>query len=47
MVEALKTAGGDVKFTRLPERDHFILDIYENKELYQWLLDHRKNMARK
>lgn len=44
-VNALKSAGGQVKFTPLPDRDHFILDMYENKEIYDWLLQHkRKNV---
>jgi predicted peptidase len=42
MVKALKDVGGDVKFTILAERDHFILDNYENKQLYKWLFEHRK-----
>jgi|SRR5215813_3550992 len=41
-VKALKAAGGDVKFTPLPDRDHFILDVYENKEIYDWLLQYKR-----
>jgi predicted peptidase len=41
-VEALKREGAEVKFTPLPERDHFILDTYENKEIYDWLLQHKR-----
>lgn len=41
-VNALKSAGGQVKFTPLPDRDHFILDMYENKEIYDWLLQHKR-----
>ena len=41
-VEALKKLGAEVKFTPLPERDHFILDTYENRELYDWLLQHKR-----
>jgi predicted peptidase len=40
-VEALKKLGAEVKFTALPERDHFILDTYENREIYDWLLQHK------
>jgi predicted peptidase len=40
--KALKDAGGQVKFTPLPDRDHFILDMYENKEIYDWLLMHKR-----
>jgi predicted peptidase len=41
-VEALKKFGGEVKFTPLPDRDHFILDTYENPEIYNWLLQHKR-----
>jgi predicted peptidase len=43
MVDALKAAGNnEVKFTILPDRDHYILDTYEKKELYDWFLQHRR-----
>jgi predicted peptidase len=42
MINALKAVGGDVKFTMLPDRDHFILNTYENKQLYEWLLQHKR-----
>jgi predicted peptidase len=41
-VESLKKLGAEVKFTPLPDRDHYILDTYENKEIYDWLLQHKK-----
>ena len=41
-VNALKAAGGEVKFTPLPDRDHFILEVYENKEIYDWLLQYKR-----
>ena len=42
LVKAVKDAGNtEVKFTVLPERDHFILDQYENQELYSWFLQHK------
>jgi predicted peptidase len=41
-VEALKKFGAEVKFTPLPNRDHFILDTYENQEIYDWLLQHKR-----
>jgi predicted peptidase len=43
-VEALKKQGAEVKFTPLPERDHFILDTYENHEIYDWLLQHKRKL---
>jgi predicted esterase len=40
MVDALRAEGGDARLTVLEGRDHFILDAYENRELYAWLLRH-------
>jgi len=40
MVDALRAEGGDARLTVLEGRDHFILDAYENRELYVWLLRH-------
>jgi predicted peptidase len=34
LVDALKALGNNVRFTVLPNRDHYILDTYENQELY-------------
>ena len=48
--EITKLGGGNkLKFTALEDRDHFILDMYENEELYKWFLEHRKkqNQERK
>ena len=42
VVNALKSAGGNVKFTRLPDRDHFILDTYEDRQLYEWFLQRKR-----
>lgn len=42
-VKTLKSLGAEVKFTPLPERDHFILDTYENKAIYDWLLQHKRS----
>jgi len=42
MVNALKAVGNNVKFTIYPGRDHFILDTYENKDLYNWFLQHKR-----
>jgi len=35
MVVALQKVGGNVKFTELADRDHFILDMYEDKQFYE------------
>jgi len=41
MVEALKKAGGDVKFTIYPEAEHDSwTETYDNPDLYKWFLSH-------
>lgn len=44
MVAALKAAGGDVKYTVLPEGGHIDAWVYAYNEagLFDWLLQHRK-----
>jgi predicted peptidase len=42
LVNGLKETGGTVKFTELADRDHFILDMYEGKQLYEWFLQHSR-----
>jgi predicted peptidase len=43
MVKALKEAGADVKFTVYPEAGHDSwTETYNNPELYQWLLSHKR-----
>jgi dipeptidyl aminopeptidase/acylaminoacyl peptidase len=42
MVDTIKTAGGNVKFTVYPELGHNCWDItYDNQNLYKWFLKHR------
>jgi len=44
MVDAVKAAGGDVKFTVYPELGHNCWDAaYGTEELYQWFLSHKNN----
>lgn len=44
MVDALKEAGGDVKFTVYPDAGHDSwTETYDNPELYEWFLSHSKN----
>ena len=40
-VDALQKAGGQVRYTRLEDRDHFVLDVYDDDALFAWLLQHR------
>jgi dipeptidyl aminopeptidase/acylaminoacyl peptidase len=43
MVEALRAAGGDVRFTVYPEAEHDSwTQTYDNPELYAWFLQHRR-----
>jgi dipeptidyl aminopeptidase/acylaminoacyl peptidase len=43
MVDALKAAGVDVKFTVYPEAQHDSwTETYNNPELYEWFLQHRR-----
>lgn len=43
MVDALKAAGGDVKFTIYPEAGHDSWTVtYDNPELYTWFLQHKR-----
>jgi predicted peptidase len=44
LISALKALGNDVRFTVLPDRDHYILDSYENKDLYSWFLHHSRTV---
>src|SRR5260221_3001378 len=42
LIDRLRALGNEVRFTVLPNRDHYILDAYENQELYSWFLQHAK-----
>ena len=43
MVDALKAAGSEPKFTIYPEAGHDSwTETYENPELYRWFLQHRR-----
>ena len=43
MVEAIKAAGGNVKFTEYPEANHDSwTETYDNPELYKWLLEQKR-----
>jgi predicted peptidase len=43
MVDALKAAGNDVKFTVYPDADHDSWTAtYNNPDLFTWLLEHKK-----
>ena len=43
MVDALRACGGNVRFTIYPEAEHDCwTETYDNPELYDWLLKHRR-----
>ena len=43
MVEAVKSRGGDAKFTVYPEAEHDSwTETYNNPELYDWFLEHKR-----
>jgi predicted peptidase len=42
LVNATKAAGGRPQLTVLPERDHYILDVYDRPDLYKWLSQHKR-----
>lgn len=45
MVEAIKAAGGNVKFTVYPELGHDSwTETYNNPEFYKWLLEHKREV---
>ena len=35
-----KAGGAKLRYTRLPDRDHFILDLFDKNEVFDWLLEH-------
>jgi predicted peptidase len=42
IVDAIKAAGGDIKFTPIPEGGHDVwTDVYSGTELFDWLLTHK------
>ena len=41
-VASVKAEGGSIWYTELPEGDHFILDAYSNKDIYDWLLRQKR-----
>jgi predicted peptidase len=42
LVRGIEAAGGHPRLDILPARDHFILDIYDRPEIYEWLIKHRR-----
>jgi predicted peptidase len=42
LVRATEAAGGHPQLTVLPERDHYILDVYDRPDLYKWLAQQKR-----
>jgi predicted peptidase len=42
LVHAMQAAGGHPQLTVLPERDHYILDVYDRPDLYKWLAQQKR-----
>lgn len=42
LVAGIESAGGHPQLDILSKRDHFILDVYDRPEIYEWLLGHKR-----
>jgi predicted peptidase len=42
LARGIQAAGGHPRLDILPERDHFILDIYDRPEIYEWLMKQKR-----
>jgi predicted peptidase len=42
LVRATEAAGGHPQLTVLPDRDHYILDVYDRPDLYKWLAQQKR-----
>ena len=45
LVGAIQSAGGHPRFNSLQGRDHFILDVYDHPDVYQWLLQQKRTTS--
>jgi predicted peptidase len=43
LVRGIESVGGHPRLNILPERDHFILDIYDRPEIYEWLMKQKRD----
>ena len=43
LADSIRSAGGQPRVSLLEDRDHFILDFYDKREAYDWLLAHHRN----
>jgi len=42
LAQAVEAAGGHPQLTVLPDRDHYILDVYDRPDLYKWLAQQKR-----
>jgi predicted peptidase len=42
LVRSTEAAGGHPQLTVLPERDHYILDVYDRPDLYKWIAQQKR-----
>jgi predicted peptidase len=42
LVHAIEAGGGHPKLTVLPDRDHYILDVYDRPDLFEWLTQQKR-----
>jgi predicted peptidase len=45
LVQAIEAAGGHPRFDSLPARDHSILDVYDRRDIYEWLLQQKRSTS--
>jgi len=45
LAQAIEAAGGHPRFDSLPGRDHSILDVYDRRDVYQWLLHQKRSTS--
>jgi predicted peptidase len=45
LVRAIEAGGGHPQLTVLPERDHYILDVYDRPDVYKWLAQQKRKPA--
>ncbi len=42
LLQRTEAVGGHPRFSALEGRDHFILDVYDRPEIYEWLASHKR-----
>jgi predicted peptidase len=42
LVRSIEQSGGRPRFTVLPDRDHFILDLYDKNDVFDWMAEHSR-----